>query len=63
MSINNAVVNRQALALFNFWLKKQQNDKCIGELTIGDFAEMCNVVNFVACKETGTISDQVQQIQ
>jgi hypothetical protein len=41
MNTNNAVVNRQALALFNFWLKKRQNDKCIGDLTIGDFVEMC----------------------
>jgi hypothetical protein len=41
MNVNTAVLNRQALALFNFWLKKQQKDKCIGDLTVNDFIEMC----------------------
>ena len=35
------LINRQALAVFNFWLKSQQKDKQIGQLTIGDFIEMC----------------------
>jgi hypothetical protein len=34
-------LNRQALALFNFWSMKHQNDKRIGELTFGDFVELC----------------------
>jgi hypothetical protein len=41
METNTAVLNRQALALFNFWLKKQPKNKHIGDLTIGDFIEMC----------------------
>jgi hypothetical protein len=44
MEIDTAVLNRQALALFNFWLKKRQNDKRIGDLSIGDFIEMCEVL-------------------
>jgi hypothetical protein len=44
MEIDTAVLNRQALALFNFWLKKRQNDKRIGDLSIGDFVEMCEVL-------------------
>jgi hypothetical protein len=39
--INNiAVLNRHALALFNFWASKKQNDKHIGDLTLRDFIEM-----------------------
>jgi hypothetical protein len=41
MTQDTAVANRQALALFNFWLKKRQNDKRIGDLTFADFVEMC----------------------
>jgi hypothetical protein len=47
MNINTAVVNRLATVLFNFWLKKQQNDKRIGDLTMEDFVEMCGIVNFI----------------
>jgi hypothetical protein len=40
METDTAVLNRQALALFNFWLKKQPKNKRIGELTPCDFIEM-----------------------
>jgi hypothetical protein len=45
MEKNIAVLNRQALALFNFWSMKKQNDKRIGDLTMQDFIEM---VKFLA---------------
>jgi hypothetical protein len=45
MTENTAVVNRQALALFNFMSMKRQNDKCIGNLTLGDFVEMCELIH------------------
>jgi hypothetical protein len=45
MNINNAVVNRQALALFNFWLKKQPKNKHIGDLTFAEFVDMCEIIN------------------
>jgi hypothetical protein len=38
-------LNRQALALFNFWSMKRQNDKKIGELTSGDFVELCEFLS------------------
>jgi hypothetical protein len=44
MTKDTAVLNRQALVLFNFWLQKQQNDKRIGDLKIGDFVEMCEAL-------------------
>jgi hypothetical protein len=44
METDTAVLNRQALALFNFWLRKRQNDRRIGDLTIGDFVEMCEAL-------------------
>lgn len=34
-------LNRQAIALFNFMSMKHQNDKHIGDLTLGDFYEIC----------------------
>jgi putative lipase involved disintegration of autophagic bodies len=53
MTENTAVANRHALALFNFMSKKQKNDKRIGELTLGDFVEMCELINM---KEYQTFS-------
>jgi membrane-associated HD superfamily phosphohydrolase len=44
MDINTAVLNRQGEALFNFMSMKHQNDKHIGDLTIGDFIEMCEAL-------------------
>jgi hypothetical protein len=55
MNINNAVANRQALVLFNFWLKKQQNDKRIGDLTFADFLEMCE---FLAISEASNAANK-----
>jgi hypothetical protein len=43
-----AALSRQGTILFNFWLRKQSNDKRIGDLTMQDFIEM---VAFLA--ETG----------
>jgi hypothetical protein len=40
MTKNTAILNRQGMALFNFMSMKHQNDKHIGDLTIGDFVEM-----------------------
>jgi hypothetical protein len=40
METDTAVVNSQGTALFNFMSMKHQNDKRVGELTIGDFFEM-----------------------
>jgi len=45
MSDKQRLINRQALVLFNFWLKSQQKDKAIGQLTIGDFIKMCGFLN------------------
>jgi hypothetical protein len=44
MTDNDAILNRQAIVLFNFWLKKQPQDKRVGDLTIGDFIEMCEIL-------------------
>jgi hypothetical protein len=44
MEINTAIINRHALLLFNFWASKKQNDKRIGDLTIGDFFELCKLL-------------------
>jgi hypothetical protein len=41
MMKNTALLERQGMALFNFWLKKQPKNKRIGDLTIGDFVEIC----------------------
>jgi hypothetical protein len=45
MEINTAIINRHALLLFNFWASKKQNDKRIGDLTVGDFFEMIAFLN------------------
>ncbi|GHU24949.1 hypothetical protein FACS189472_18040 [Alphaproteobacteria bacterium] len=41
MTIDTALLKRKTLALFNFVSMKHQNNKHIGDLTIGDFLEMC----------------------
>lgn len=43
-------LNRQALALFNWLGIKHQNDKRIGDLTIGDFFEICEFLNDMETK-------------
>ncbi|MDR1333903.1 MAG: hypothetical protein LBJ71_01650 [Holosporaceae bacterium] len=40
MMKNTALLQRQGTALFNFIGMKHQNDKHIGDLTIGDFIEI-----------------------
>jgi hypothetical protein len=49
METDTATLSRQALLLSNFWANKKQNDKRIGDFTIGDFVEM---VAFLAEMET-----------
>ncbi|GHT93655.1 hypothetical protein FACS1894122_09200 [Alphaproteobacteria bacterium] len=44
MTTDAALLKRKALALFNFVSMKQENDKRIGDLTIGDFLEMCGFI-------------------
>jgi hypothetical protein len=44
MTGNTAPVRRNALILFNFMGMKQRNDKRIGDLTVGDFIEMCEIL-------------------
>jgi hypothetical protein len=44
MTKNTALSERQGMALFNFWLKRQPKDKHIGDLTIGDFVEICELL-------------------
>jgi hypothetical protein len=51
MSANTAVLNRQALALFNFWLKRQPQDKRVGDLAIGDFIEICELLAKMEAKD------------
>lgn len=41
MTNQKRLINRQALALFNCWLKSQQKDKRVGDLNIGDFLAIC----------------------
>ncbi|GHU19177.1 hypothetical protein FACS189472_08590 [Alphaproteobacteria bacterium] len=41
MTTDTALLKRKTLALFNFVSMKHQNNKHIGDLTIGDFLEMC----------------------
>jgi hypothetical protein len=40
MTKNVALLERQGIALFNFLSMKHQNDKHVGDLTVGDFIEM-----------------------
>lgn len=44
MTKDPALVKRQALVLFNFLLQKQKNDKHIGDLTLGDIIELCEIL-------------------
>jgi hypothetical protein len=44
MTKNTAVLNRQALALFNFWSASKNKNKRIGDLTIADFFEICKLL-------------------
>jgi hypothetical protein len=44
MTKNTALAERKALVLFNFWLKKHQNDKRVGELAFADFVELCKLI-------------------
>jgi hypothetical protein len=44
METDTVVLNRQALLLFNFLANKKQNDRRIGDLTIGDFFELCEIL-------------------
>ncbi|MDR1333589.1 MAG: hypothetical protein LBJ71_00010 [Holosporaceae bacterium] len=44
MEIDTATLSRQALLLFNFWANKKQNNRRIGDLTIGDFFELCEIL-------------------
>ncbi|MDR2068038.1 MAG: hypothetical protein LBP41_03565 [Holosporaceae bacterium] len=41
MTKSTALLERQGMALFNFWLKRQPKNKRVGDLTIGDFIELC----------------------
>jgi hypothetical protein len=44
MEINTALLKRQALVLFNFWSATKNKNKRIGDLTIGDFFELCKLL-------------------
>jgi hypothetical protein len=44
---NNAILNRNALLLFNFWSMTQNKNKRIGDLTLGDFFELCELLTEV----------------
>jgi hypothetical protein len=56
MKTDNADLNRRAIALFNFVSMQQKNDKRIGDLTLGDFVEICkfldtlDTIEFLAAK-------------
>jgi hypothetical protein len=39
MTENTALLKRQGTALLNFMSMKRQNDRPIGDLTLGDFVE------------------------
>ena len=40
METDTATLSRQGTALFNYMSIKHQNDRRIGDLTLGDFMEM-----------------------
>jgi hypothetical protein len=40
MTNDIALLKRQGEILFNFWMRKKQNDRHIGDLTLVDFIEM-----------------------
>jgi hypothetical protein len=58
MTDNDAILNRQGIALFNLWMNKHQNDKRIGDLTVEDFIEICA---FLAELKTGNSEDQKER--
>jgi hypothetical protein len=47
MTKNDAILNRNALLLFNFWSMTQNKNKRIGDLTVGDFFELCTLLTEV----------------
>jgi hypothetical protein len=47
MTKNAALLKRQTLALFNFWSATKNKNKRIGDLTIGDFFELCKFLEEV----------------
>jgi hypothetical protein len=47
MGKNIALLKRQTLALFNFWSATRNKNKRIGDLTIGDFYELCKLLEEV----------------
>jgi hypothetical protein len=44
METDTALLKRKGEILFKFWSMKHQNDKRIGDLTIGDFVDMCEAL-------------------
>jgi hypothetical protein len=40
MTNDTALLKRQGEILFKFWMRKKQNDRRIGDLTLFDFMEM-----------------------
>jgi hypothetical protein len=44
MEENVALLKRQTLALFNFWSATKNKNKRIGDLTIGDFFEISELI-------------------
>jgi hypothetical protein len=47
MTKNTALLERQAIALFNFMSMTQNKNKRIGDLTLGDFFELCELLTEV----------------
>ncbi|MBR1734638.1 MAG: hypothetical protein IJ730_04220 [Alphaproteobacteria bacterium] len=45
MNLDNALLKRKAIALFNFLGMKHKTNKCIGELTVRDVMELVNFLN------------------
>jgi hypothetical protein len=45
METNVALLKRKGGILFKFWSMKRQNDRRIGDLTLGDFMEMIAFLN------------------
>jgi hypothetical protein len=47
METDTALLKRKGEILFKFWSMKHQNDRRIGDLTLGDFIEMIAFLNQV----------------
>jgi hypothetical protein len=47
MKTDAALLKRKGEILFKFWSMKHQNDRRIGDLTLGDFMEMIAFLNQV----------------